>query len=486
MQTLFLFLGFAFEAPNVCQLTEFYPKGSLENVLSAHKVPLDWDVKFSILKDIARGMEYIHGSSIGSHGRLKSSNCMMDNRWSVRIGGFGLEIVRRSPKISENISNPTSMLWTSPELLREHFQLDDVMPGTKPGDVYSFAIIISELCTEDHPYALERNVLSTEEILILLKNLEDPANRGLRTTWISYGGSPTDNMRPAIHKSQLPVEPQEQRGLVQLMASCWKEFDALRPTFKEVLMQLNSIKPVKGDLVDILIKRLEQYSLKLEEQFVDASKELQIEKERLEELLGRLLPKKIVEDMIHGKKVEAEQFEMVTVCFSDISDFVSMAKELSPYEVINLLNGLYMCFDTIIENFDVYKVETVRDEYMVVSGLPVRNGYMHASEIAMLALNLMAAIVDFDARYTSVNRLLMLRIGMHSGPCVAGVVGLQMPRYCLFGDTVNTASRMKSSSTALQIHMSEATTNVLKIVGGFQYEYRGEREVKVERLIFDF
>ena len=113
-------------------------------------------------------------------------------------------------------------------------------------------------------------------------------------------------------------------------------------------------------------------------------------------------------------------------------------------QVVTLLNDLYTCFDTAIEKFDAYKVETIGDAYMVASGVPVRNGNRHAGEIAMLALELLSEIRTFRIRHLA-DKQLQLRLGVHSGPVVAGVVGVKMPRYCLFGDTVNTASRMESS-----------------------------------------
>lgn len=91
-----------------------------------------------------------------------------------------------------------------------------------------------------------------------------------------------------------------------------------------------------------------------------------------------------------------------------------------------------------------FKVETIGDAYMVVSGLPTRNGMLHAREIARVSLALLNAVMSFKIRHRPGEQL-KLRIGIHTGPCVAGVVGLKMPRYCLFGDTVNTASRMEST-----------------------------------------
>ena len=115
---------------------------------------------------------------------------------------------------------------------------------------------------------------------------------------------------------------------------------------------------------------------------------------------------------------------------------------------------------------------------MVASGLPIRNGNDHAKEIALMALNLRKAVSAFKIRHMP-KRKLQLRIGVHSGPCVAGVVGLKMPKYCLFGDTVNTASRMETHGEPLKIHISEATKSLLDTFHNtFVISARGEVEIK--------
>lgn len=125
-----------------------------------------------------------------------------------------------------------------------------------------------------------------------------------------------------------------------------------------------------------------------------------------------------------------------------------------------------------------FQVETIGDAYMVVSGLPERNGNKHAGEIARMSLALLHQVRKFKIRHRQ-DEPLRLRIGIHTGPCVAGVVGLKMPRYCLFGDTVNTASRMESNGQPLRIHVSPVTKAVLDTFGTFDLECRGEVEMKV-------
>ena len=112
-----------------------------------------------------------------------------------------------------------------------------------------------------------------------------------------------------------------------------------------------------------------------------------------------------------------------------------------------------------------------------MTGLPEPNGDTHAREIARMSLKILDGVNRFQIRHRPEDKLLV-RIGLHTGPCVAGVVGIKMPRYCLFGDTVNTASRMESNGEALKIHMSSSTAALLETFETFQVEERGQLEVK--------
>ncbi|OXU27505.1 hypothetical protein TSAR_011271 [Trichomalopsis sarcophagae] len=232
-----------------------------------------------------------------------------------------------------------------------------------------------------------------------------------------------------------------------------------------------------NNLLDNLLSRMEHYADNLENLVAERTADYLEEKRKCEELLYQLLPKSVASQLILGRSVIAETYDQVTIYFSDIVGFTSLSAESTPLQVVDLLNDLYTCFDSIIENFDVYKVETIGDAYMVVSGLPVRNGMNHAREIARMSLALRDTVMTFSIRHRP-NEQLKLRIGMHSGPCVAGVVGLKMPRYCLFGDTVNTASRMESNGEALKIHVSPKTKEILDTFGTFDLLCRGEVTLK--------
>ncbi|KAG1682086.1 Guanylyl cyclase GC-E [Nymphon striatum] len=198
----------------------------------------------------------------------------------------------------------------------------------------------------------------------------------------------------------------------------------------------------------------------------------------------------VAESLKLGHPVEPENFEEVTIYFSDIVGFTTISAHSEPIEIIDLLNDLYTAFDATINHYTVYKVETIGDAYMVVGGLPERIKD-HAEQVASMALDLLHICGKFKIRHLP-KMPLRLRIGIHTGSCAAGVVGLTMPRYCLFGDTVNTASRMESTGSGKQlftfsvlptfrIHISSTTTNKLREAGGYHVIYRGEVELKVSK-----
>ncbi|CAD5114961.1 DgyrCDS3993 [Dimorphilus gyrociliatus] len=205
--------------------------------------------------------------------------------------------------------------------------------------------------------------------------------------------------------------------------------------------------------------------------------ELQDEKQKTKFLLLRILPGSIAERLLSSEEIEPEHFESATVYFSDIVGFTDISARSTPLEVVDMLNMLYKLFDEKTDNYDVYKVETIGDAYMVASGVPRRNGYSHAKEIANMALDLLHSVGTLSVWHLD-NSTLKLRIGMNSGPVVAGVVGLKMPRYCLFGKTVNRANLMESKGLPQCIHISSSTFDLLTLAGGFQFQERESTQIQ--------
>jgi len=203
-------------------------------------------------------------------------------------------------------------------------------------------------------------------------------------------------------------------------------------------------------------------------------------------LLGNILPTEIAGRVLKGEIIRPEQFDSTTVFFSNIVGFEEIAANAKSHDIVNLLNDLYIFFDSVIAKYDAYKyrLESIGSAYMVASGLPTRNGDRHALEIADMSLALLSGIhSSFRVRHAQ-NLRLQLRVGIHTGPCVAGVVGEKTPRYCLFGDTVDAALRMESTGSAMRIQISEATFKILKNAGGYQIEKRiGEVSVKNKKMV---
>ena len=191
-----------------------------------------------------------------------------------------------------------------------------------------------------------------------------------------------------------------------------------------------------------------------------------------EGLLLNVLPRVIAERLKHHPGVIADRYEDVTVLFADIADFTRLAERTSPERVVGVLDEIFSVFDGLTQVRGLEKIKTIGDAYMVVGGLPEPRPDA-AAAMAELAMEMQAAIADLGER---LGLGLAIRIGMDSGPVVAGVIGRQKFIYDLWGDTVNTASRMESHGVVGRIQVGEATYQQLR--GRYRFEDRGLIEVK--------
>ncbi|KPP58098.1 atrial natriuretic peptide receptor 2-like, partial [Scleropages formosus] len=401
-------------------------------------------VRFSFAMDIARGMAYLHQHRI-CHGRLKSGNCVIDDRWVCKITDYCLPTYRRE--------DSEVVLTTYQQRLREVYLPPEAqtssMEPTLPGDVFSYSIILLETATRSDPVPVE-------------------------DTSMGYAWCPP---LPELISGKAENTCPCPSDYAELIRRCRAHNPAHRPTFEQIKKFVHRINPNKVSPVDMMMNLMEKYSKHLEVLVAERTQDLMHEKQKTDRLLYSMLPKQVADDLRQGKPAQAQSYVSTTVFFSDIVGFTQLSSTSTPYQVVEFLNKLYTTFDEIIDNYDVYKVETIGDAYMVVSGVPKVNGILHASEIASMALDLVGVCRTFSIPHKPDSQL-QIRAGIHSGPVVAGVVGTKMPRYCLFGDTVNTASRMESTSEALKIQCSSSTFYLLEEIGGYVLCCRGVLQVK--------
>ena len=213
--------------------------------------------------------------------------------------------------------------------------------------------------------------------------------------------------------------------------------------------------------------------------FVKKSKaRLQIEKDRSEHLLHNILPEEVAQELKEKGYVDAQDFEKAAILFTDFKSFTETASQLTPKELVAEINVCFKAFDTIIETYKIEKIKTIGDAYMAAGGLPkpdanaVKNTILAGLEMQ-----------DFTLKRKLENDILKkpafeMRVGIHVGPIVAGIVGVKKFQYDIWGDAVNTASRMESNSKVGKVNISQDTYQLVKDEKEFAFEYRGKINAK--------
>ncbi|MEI9951759.1 MAG: adenylate/guanylate cyclase domain-containing protein [Pseudomonadota bacterium] len=230
-----------------------------------------------------------------------------------------------------------------------------------------------------------------------------------------------------------------------------------------------------GGLGALIAYRLEQQARQsfLQRRLIDRQVHaLAAEKARAEELLLNVLPASIAERLKRGQRPIADGFPRVSVLFADIVGFTKMSERITPVELVDRLNRMFSSFDDLADKLKLEKIKTIGDAYMVAGGLHSHE-YDHAQMIAEMALAMQRRALEFSREF---GEELSIRIGIHTGPVVAGVIGKRKFIYDVWGDTVNTASRMESHGEPGAVHVTEETRQLLKDM--YILTPRGEISVK--------
>jgi len=203
-----------------------------------------------------------------------------------------------------------------------------------------------------------------------------------------------------------------------------------------------------------------------------AQGKLIIEHQRAEKLLFNILPIPIAQRLKTDQQSIAEAFPATTILFADIVGFTSFSKNVAPASLVSILNQIFSRFDNLTDKYGLEKIKTIGDAYMVAGGIPTPSDN-HVESVANMGLEMQRELSRFNEEY---NYSFQLRIGIHTGEAVAGVIGIKKFSYDLWGDTVNTASRMESQGIPGEIQVSEDTYTILR--DKFQLQERGVIDVK--------
>ncbi|MEL7121222.1 MAG: adenylate/guanylate cyclase domain-containing protein [Bacteroidota bacterium] len=249
----------------------------------------------------------------------------------------------------------------------------------------------------------------------------------------------------------------------------------------EVERNQNNFKLAVGAAIAFVLLSLLAYgrfraSRKQKRTLEEKNKIIENERERSDELLLNILPQPIAHELKEYGKAKARKYTEVTVLFSDFQNFTKMSEALSPEELVQELDKCFKAFDFIISNYkSIEKIKTIGDAYMCASGLSDRAGL--PNEIVKAGLEMQQYLNEYKAERIRMGKpYFEARIGLHTGPVVAGVVGVKKFAYDIWGDTVNIASRMESNSLPGKVNISETTFNKIKY--SFECEYRGKVPAK--------
>jgi class 3 adenylate cyclase/tetratricopeptide (TPR) repeat protein len=200
------------------------------------------------------------------------------------------------------------------------------------------------------------------------------------------------------------------------------------------------------------------------------------QKKRSDELLLNILPEEVAEELKSKGSAEAQQIDHVTVLFTDFKGFTQISEKLSPKALVAEINECFSAFDGIMEKYGVEKIKTIGDAYMAAGGIPTANK-THAEDVVKAALEIQSFMQAYQTKKKNSNELFLeIRIGIHTGPVVAGIVGVKKFAYDIWGDTVNTASRIESSSEVGKVNISGTTYQLVK--NQFKCTYRGKISAK--------
>ncbi|CAJ0604150.1 unnamed protein product [Cylicocyclus nassatus] len=460
------FIGMSFNQNNeMTVLWKHCSRSSLEHAIFFNKQRFGRTFQGSFLKHIISGLQYIHNSPIQYHGALFLSNCVVDSYWVVKLTNFGLQNIIWDKMDFKEIAGsravdvdelPAKYYQLPPEVLRIIAQNGLLCSGSQIADIYQLGMIIYQILYHRRPFSEKFDRTPRELVEAICESSKN---------------------NPCY--PEIPDENDYTTRLVSVMQQCWSSNEELRPEMYEIsdAVAREFEKEGKGNIIDQMVRIIDDYQENLEQKIDERTKNLESLLDRTQKILFQILPRNIAEDLREGKQVSPVMHPCVSIMFGDICKFTELCESCIPVHVIDILQDLYSSFDQIVSKHNVFKVENVGDNYLLVSGLDGCNN--HLEEICNMSLELVKFIDNHTTKHRPDIKLRM-KVGINSGAVASGLLGSSAPRFCLFGDTLNMTCQMAATSEPGQIQTMEGTARIIqtRYDNKFNVKERGLVDVK--------
>lgn len=376
--------------------------GSLHDLYLNTTIDFDGVIVHNVLLDIAQGVEFLHSNKPSIvHGDLKAANILIDEGFRAKVSDFGIALRR---------GGEGTPYWMAPD------RLEGGLP-MKSSDAYGFGVTMCETLARAPPF-------EGESPLEVLTKVCDPNTQ----------------LRPTI-----PQGCGER--LARVMRSCWDQNPANRPTMAQVREELAGMAMAEYEGL---------WSWQQERPGAWSST-------ASSHMMHACFPPHVAEVLLRGDVPSEDRSECSTVFFADVAGFTAISATMESGKVSNMINRLFLRFDELAAQHEVYKLETIGDCYMAVANLVSNQSHDHVVRVANFSLDVIQAaretLVDEDAPSKG---HIEMRVGFDSGPVVGNVVGTRHKKYTVFGNTVNTASRMESTGVPGRIQCTKRAARLLQ------------------------
>jgi class 3 adenylate cyclase/ligand-binding sensor domain-containing protein len=409
--------------------------------------------------------------------------------WQV-LNGKGLEALLPYLQVFEDVRHLTIDDQGNLFVVEKGAELYSIRQQTTSKKEATFNVFIRKALSENRtPFALGELIVQPNEngltfqlsAPFYLKSTSTEFQyrvEGLRDNWSRWSNNPNIDI-PYLPAGSYVLHVRARNVLGETSEIRSLPFTVLKPLWLRWYAVMIYILTVIGGVFLIIKARersLKETQRELEEKVLERTADLEREKELTESLLLNILPKETADELQKRGKATARHYNQVSVLFTDFKGFTSFAESTRPEDLVQELDRCFIAFDDIIEKYYLEKIKTIGDAYMCAGGVPIRNSN-NAVAIVLAGL----AIRDFmqqleEEKKQKGERFWEIRIGINTGPLTAGVVGKKKFAYDIWGDTVNTASRMESSSEPGKINISASTYELVKDY--FDCTYRGKIDAK--------